>query len=51
MEIKVFRNEQLNMYEKLKGMKEVLLQREKGLSTQWVAIENACEIITRIRSF
>jgi predicted nucleic acid-binding OB-fold protein len=31
------------MYEKLKGMKEVLHQREKELSTQWAAIENACE--------
>jgi hypothetical protein len=43
MEIKVFRNELLNMYEKLKGMKEVLHQREKELNTQWAAMENACE--------
>jgi hypothetical protein len=31
-EIKTFVNEQLNMYEELKGLKEVLHQREEELS-------------------
>jgi hypothetical protein len=44
MEIKVFRNEQLNLYEELKGMKEVLHQQEEELNTQWVTMENAQEI-------
>ncbi len=42
-EIKVFRNEQLNMYEELKGMEKVLHQWEEELNTQLTAMENVRE--------
>jgi hypothetical protein len=42
-EIKVLIDEQLNLYEKLKGMEEVLHQREDELNTQWAILENARE--------
>jgi hypothetical protein len=42
-EIKVLINEQLNLYEKLKGMEEVLHQQEEELSTQWVVMGIARE--------
>jgi hypothetical protein len=42
-EIKSLKNEQLNMYEELKGMEEVLHQRKNELSIQWVVVENVHE--------
>jgi len=42
-EIKVLKNEQLNMYEELKGMEEVLHQWEEELSTHLEVMENTHE--------
>jgi len=42
-EIKVLKNEQLNMYEELKGMEKVLHQWEEELNTQLAIMENAHE--------
>ncbi len=42
-EIKSLGNEKLNLYEKLKGMEEVLHQQEKELNTQQATMENVCE--------
>ncbi len=39
-EIKVLKNEQLNLYEKLKGMEEVLHQQEEKLNTHLAIMEN-----------
>jgi hypothetical protein len=36
----VLKNEQLNLYEKLKGMEEVLHQQEEKLNTHLAIMEN-----------
>ncbi len=42
-EIKAFRNEQLNLYEKLKGVEEVLHQCKEELNIQLTIVENVQE--------
>ncbi len=43
-EVKALKNEQLNMHEKLKGMEEVLHQREEESNNQLATVENARKI-------